>query len=42
MRNDHALGPTGEIVVEGLERLAASDTTFAKQLALKLLGFGVD
>lgn len=37
VRNNHPVGPTWEVMVEGLERLAASDTTFAKQLALNSL-----
>ena len=41
MRNDHTIGPTGKIMVEGFERLAASDAAFAKQLSEKLLRFGI-
>src|ERR1035437_8339287 len=42
VRNDHAGGPTGEVVVEGLERPLGPGTTLAIELPQKFLGLGVD
>lgn len=42
VRNDHPIGPTWEVMIERLERLAAANTTCAKQLSLELFGLGID
>lgn len=42
VRNDHAIGPTGEVMVERLEGSAATNSALTKQLPLELFGFGVD
>lgn len=42
VRNDHALGPTWEVMVERLKGSAATNSALTKQLPLELFGFGVD
>lgn len=40
--NDHALGPTWEVMIERLKGSVATNSALAKQLSLELFGFGVD
>jgi len=42
MRNQHAVGPTGNIMIEGAKRLRAAHSTGPKKLPQMLLRFGVN
>src|SRR5215813_15521898 len=40
--NEHAVGPAGKIMIEGVKRLRAAHATGPKELAQMLFRFGVD
>src|SRR2546422_2957611 len=42
VRNQHAVSPAGEIMIEGVKRLRAADSTGPKQLAEMLFRFSVN
>ncbi len=41
VRNNYPIGPTGKVVIKCFAGVRAADSAFAKQLALKLFGFGI-
>src|SRR5438128_2739762 len=41
VRNAHAVGPTGTIMIEGMKRLSPAHSTGPQELAQMLLRFGV-
>src|SRR6266446_6653502 len=42
VRNQHAVGPAGKIMIEGVKRLCATHATGPKQLPQMFFGFGVN
>src|SRR3989442_12475003 len=42
VRNQHAVGPAGKIMIEGVKRLRAADSTGPKKFAEMLFRFGVN
>src|SRR2546425_6092440 len=42
VRNEHAVGPTGKIMIEGMKRLSTTHSTGPKELTQMLFRFGVN
>src|SRR5688572_31394812 len=42
VRNQHAVSPTGKVMIEGMKGMCAAHTTGPKQLAQMLFRFGVN